>query len=65
MISTATKTLQTNNKTIYVALLSTLTFSLFRLYSGIGSMVGMGDSTGCFISRTNFCIDLRTGTSEI
>lgn len=66
MISTATKTLRTNNKTIYVALLSTLTFfSLFRLYSGIGSMVGMGDATGCFISRTNFCIDLRTGTSEI
>ena len=32
MISTATKTLQTNNKTIYVALLSTLTFFLFLDY---------------------------------
>ena len=32
MISTATKTLQGNNKTIYVALLSTLTFFLFLDY---------------------------------
>ena len=32
MISTATKTLQANNKTIYVALLSTLTFFLFLDY---------------------------------
>ena len=32
MISTATKTLRTNNKTIYVALLSTLTFFLFLDY---------------------------------
>ena len=32
MISTATKTLQTNNKTIYVAILSTLTFFLFLDY---------------------------------
>ena len=55
MISTATKTLQGNNKTIYVALLSTLTFFLFfRLYSGVGGMVGMGDSSGCFVSWTYF-----------
>ena len=32
MISTATKTLKGNNKTIYVALLSTLTFFLFLDY---------------------------------
>ena len=32
MISSATKTLQTNNKTIYVAILSTLTFFLFLDY---------------------------------
>ena len=32
MISTATKTLQANNKMIYVALLSTLTFFLFLDY---------------------------------
>ena len=37
MISTATKTLQANNKTIYVALLSTLTFFLFLDYiPGLG-----------------------------
>ena len=32
MISTATKTLQAKNKTIYVALLSTLTLFLFLDY---------------------------------
>ena len=32
MISTATKTLQANNKMIYIALLSTLTFFLFLDY---------------------------------
>ena len=32
MFSTATKTLQANNKMIYVALLSTLTFFLFLDY---------------------------------
>ena len=32
MISSATKTLQTNNKTIYDAILSTLTFFLFLDY---------------------------------
>lgn len=63
MISTATKTLQANNKMIYVALLSTLTFFLFRLYSRIGSMVGLGNSSGCFVPRTYFCIDLRTSAS--
>lgn len=65
MISTATKTLQANNKMIYVALLSTLTFflSFFRLYSRIGSMVGLGNSSGCFVPRTYFCIDLRTSAS--
>ena len=33
MISTATKTLQGNNKTIYVALLSTLTFFLIYFFT--------------------------------
>lgn len=65
MISSATKTLQTNNKTIYVAILSTLTFSYFRLYSWFTSMVRMGDSSGSFVSRTYFRINLRTGTSQI
>ena len=64
MISTATKTLQANNKMIYVALLSTLTFFLFLDYiPGFGSMVGLGNSSGCFVPRTYFCIDLRTSTS--
>lgn len=66
MISTATKTLQANNKTIYVALLSTLTFFLFfRLYPWFTSMVCVGDSSGSFVSRTYFRINLRTGTPEI
>ena len=62
MISTATDKQQDNlcRVTFYFDFLS-----VFRLYSGIGSMVGMGDSTGCFVSWTYFCIDLWTGTSEV
>ena len=40
-------------------------FLVFRLYSGVTSMVCMGDPSGGFIFGTNFCIDLWTGSSEI
>ena len=53
MVSAITKTLRTNNKTVYVSLLSILTFFLM-LDSAIGSF-----------SRISFCVDLRTGPSEI
>ncbi len=33
--------------------------SVFRLYSGVGGMVGMGDSSGCFVSWTYFCVDFK------
>lgn len=66
MISTATKTLQGNNKTIYVALLSTLTFFLFLDYiPGLEAWSAWVTPSGCFVSWTYFCVDLRTGTSEI
>ena len=57
MISTATKTLQTNNKTIYVAILSTLTFFLFLDY-----IPGL-QAWSAWV--TPFRINLRTGTSQI
>lgn len=66
MISTATKTLQTNNKTIYVAILSTLTFFLFLDYiPGLQAWSAWVTPSGGFIFGTNFCIDLWTGSSEI
>jgi hypothetical protein len=40
-------------------------FLIFRLYSWFTSMVRMGDSSGSFVSRTYFRINLRTGTSQI
>lgn len=65
MISTATKTLQGNNKTIYVALLSTLTFFLFLDYIPGLEAWSAWVTPPVALFWTYFCVDLRTGTSEI
>lgn len=65
MISTATKTLQANNKMIYIALLSTLTFFLFLDYIPGLEAWSAGNSSRCFVPRTYFCINLRTSTSKV
>ena len=66
MISTATKTLRTNNKTIYVALLSTLTFFLFLDYiPGLEAWSAWVTPPVALFLGLIFCINLRTGTSEI
>ena len=58
------KVLKSGGKAMIV-FLGVVIVLIFRLYSGVGGMVGMGDSSGCFVSWTYFCVDLRTGTSEI
>ncbi len=65
MVSAITKTLRTNNKTVYVSLLSILTFLNVGLYSRFASIFYMGYSAIGSFSRISFCVDLWTGPSEI
>ena len=65
MISTATKTLQANNKMIYVALLSTLTFFLFLDYIPGLEAWSAWVTPPVALFLTYFCINLRTSTSKV
>ena len=65
MVSAITKTLRTNNKTVYVSLLSILTFFLMLDYIPGLQAFSMGYSAIGSFSRISFCVDLWTGPSEI
>lgn len=66
MVSAITRTLKTNNKIVYVSLLSILTFFLLLDYiPGMQAFSAWVTPPLALFFRIGFCIGLRAGTSEI